>query len=113
MNTAAWLLNRTSIFGHITIVLHDLRWLPTESRFKFKILLCLYCLGPSYLSKRVSLKPNSGLRSDDKLALNVPTAKLKTKTFGDRCFSIAGPDLRNKLTSHISLSKSIDAFKVL
>ena len=95
--------------------LKNLHWLPIESRSKFKILLlvykCLYGLAPSYLSKRLSLKPNRGLRSDDKLVLNVPTTKLKTKTYGDRCFSIAGPNLWNQLPSHIRLSKSIDVFK--
>ena len=115
MNTAAWLVTRTRKFDHITPVLHDLHWLPIESRSKFKILLlvykCLYGLAPSYLSKRLSLKLNRGLRSDDKLVLNVPTTKLKTKTYGDRCFSIAGPNLWNQLPSHIRLSKSIDVFK--
>ena len=102
-------------FDHITPVLQDLHWLPIESRSKFKILLlvyeCLYGLTPSYLSKRLSLKPYRGLRSDDKLVLNVPTTKLKTKTYGDRCFSIAGPNLWNQLPSHIRLSESIDVFK--
>ena len=115
MNTAARLVTRTRKFDHITPVLHDLHWLPIESRSKFKILLlvykCLYGLAPRYLSKRLSLKPNRGLRSDDKLVLNVPTTKLKTKTYGDRCFSIAGPNLWNQLPSHIRLSKSIDVFK--
>ena len=82
-------------------------WLPIESRSKFKILLlvykCLYGLAPSYLLKRLSLKPNRGLRSDDKLVLNVPTTKLKTNTYGDRCFSIAGTNLRNQLLDSPSL----------
>ena len=115
MNTAARLVTRTRKFDHITPMLQDLHWLPIESRSKFKILLlayeCSYGLVPSYLSKRLSLKPNRGLRSDDKLALNVPTTKLKTKTYGDRCFSIAGPNLWNQLPSHIRLSKSINVFK--
>ena len=115
MNTAARLVTRTRKFDHITPVLQDLHWLPIVSRSKFKILLlvykCLYGLVPSCLSKRLSLKPNRGLRSDDKLVLNVPTTKLKTKTYGDRCFSIAGPNLWNQLPSHIRLSKSIDVFK--
>ena len=93
------------------IVLQDLHWLPIESRSKFKILLlvykCLYGLAPSYLSKRLSLKPNRGLRSDDKLVLNVPTTKLKTKTYGDRCFSIAGPNLWNQPPSHISVIENV------
>ena len=113
--TATRLVTRTRKFDHITPVLQDLHWLPIKSRSKFKILLlvykCLYGLAPSYLSKRLSLKLNPGLRSDDKLVLNVPTTKLKTKTYGDRCFSIAGPNLWNQLPSHIRLSKSFDVFK--
>ena len=102
-------------FDHITTVLQNLHWLPIESRSKFKIVLlvyiCWYGLAPSYLSKRLSLKPSRGLRSDDKLVFNVPTTKLKTKTYGDRCLSIAGPNLWNQLPSHIRLSRSVGVFK--
>ena len=83
MNTAARLVTRTRKYDHIAPVLQDLHWLSIESRSKFKILLlvykCLYGLAPSYLSKRLSLKPNRGLKLDDKLVLNVPTTKLKQK----------------------------------
>ena len=115
MNTAARLVARTRTFDHITPVLQDLHWLLIELRSKFKIRLlvykCLYGLAPRYLSKRLSLKSNRDLRSDDKFVLDVPTSKLKTKTYGNRCFSIAGPNLWNQLSSHIRLSKSIDVFK--
>ena len=112
MNTAARLVTRTRKFDHITPVLQDLHWLHIESRFKFKILLlvykCLYGLVPSYLSQRLSLKPNRGLRSDDKNVLNTT---LKTKKYGDHWFSIAGPNLWKQLPSHIRLSKSIGVFE--
>ena len=81
MNTAARLVTGTRKFDHITPVLQYRHWHPIESRCKIKILLlvykCLYGLAPSYWSKRLSLKPNRGLRSDDKLVLNVPITKLK------------------------------------
>ena len=117
MNTAARLVTRTRKFDHITPVLKDLHFFPIESRSKFKILLLvykyLYGLAPNYLSKILSLKTNRGLRSDDKLVLNLPTTKLKTKTYSDRCFSIARLNLWNQLPSHIRLSKSIDDLKGL
>ena len=94
MNTTTRLVTRTRKCDHITQVLQDLHWLPVESRSKLTVLLwvykCLYGLVLSYLSKRLSLKPNRGLRTDDKLVLNGSTTKLKTKTYGDRCFLFAG-----------------------
>ena len=56
-------------------------------------------------------KPNCGLRSDDKLVLNVPATKLETKIYGDLYFSIARTNLRNQLPNHIRLSKSIYVLK--
>ena len=115
MNTATRLVTRTRKCDHITQVLQDLHWLPVESRSKLTVLLwvykCLYGLVLSYLSKRLSLKPNRGLRTDHKLVLNVPTTKLKTKTYGDRCFLFAGIISGIELPGHIRLSKSIDVFK--
>ena len=96
MNTATRLVTRTRIFDHVILVLQDHHWFPIESRSKFKILLLVYkrLFGLVQLFvKRLSLKPNRGLRSDDKLVLNVPTGQTQNKTYGDRCFSIAGPNL--------------------
>ena len=115
MNAAAYLVTRTKKFDHIIPVLRNFHWLPIEPRSKFKILLLVY----KYLYGLVEgicrhdriLKPNRGLGSGDKLLPNVPINKLKTKTCGDRCFSISGSNLWNKLPSHIRLSESIDVFK--
>ena len=68
-------------------------------------------IDPTYLCKILTLKPKRGLRSDNKLVLDIPLTKLKLKTNGDRSFSIAGPILWNKLPSDIRLSESVDIFK--
>ena len=115
MNAAARLVTKTRKFDHITPVLRDLHWLPVSYRCQFKILLivfkCIHKLAPTYLCKRLTLKPKRGLRSDNKLVLDIPLTKLKLKTYGDRSFSIAGPTLWNKLPSDIRLSESVDIFK--
>ena len=72
---------------------------------------CIHKLAPTYLCKRLTLKPKRGLRSDNKLVLDIPRTKLKLKTYGDRSFSIAGPTLWNKLPRDIRLSESVDIFK--
>ena len=116
MNAAARLVTKTRKFDHISPVLKELHWLPVKFRTEFKILLlvykCINGLAPVYLNNRLCLKPNKGLRSDDKKYLSVPVTKLKTKTYGDRCFSIAGPNLWNQLPDYIRLSKSVDVFKI-
>ena len=115
MNAAARLVTKARKFDHITPVLRDLDWLPVSYRCQFKILLIVYRyihkLTPTYLCKRLILKPKRGLRSDNKLVLYIPLTKLKLKTYGDRPFSIAGPTLWNKLPSDIMLSESVDIFK--
>ena len=66
LNATARLVTRTINFDHITPVLQDFLWLPIESRSKFIILLlvykCLYGQAPSYLPKKLALKPIRGLR---------------------------------------------------
>ena len=115
MNAAARLVTKTRKFDHISPVLKELHWLPVKFRTEFKILLmvykCINGLAPTYLNNRLCLKPNKGLRSDSKHYLSVPVTKLKTKTYGDRSFSIAGPNLWNTLPHDIRMSKSLDVFK--
>ena len=82
-----------------------------NSKFYFWYINVFYGLAPSYLPKRLSWAPNRGLRSDEKLVLNVLTTKHKTKTYAYRCFSIAGPNLWSQLPSLIRLSKSISTWR--
>ena len=84
-------------------------------RVQFKLILQVYKtlhgFAPSYLSSKLSLRPNTGLRSDNQLLLDVPKSSLQLKYHGDRAFSVAGPTLWNALPNEIRLYKSIDSFK--
>ena len=101
LNAAAHFVYQLPKFCHITPVLKALHWLPVKYRIMFKIILLvfkiLHGLAPTYLQDLIKVKPPSRyqLRSDDKFFLVVP--KTKCKTFGDRAFYKAGPDLWNHL----------------
>ena len=114
LNTAARLVTMTRKYDHITPILRDLDWLPVNFRLKFKLLLqvnkTLRGLAPPYLSSKLSLRPNKGLRSDNQLLLDVPKSTLQLKYYGDRAFSVAGPTLWNALPKEIRLCKSVDSF---
>ena len=105
LNTAALLVTMTRKYDHITPILRDLHWLPVNFRVQFKLLLqaykALHGLIPSYLSSKLSLRPNKGLRSDNQLLLDVPKSTLQLKYYGDRAFSVAGPILWNALPKQI------------
>ena len=115
LNTAARLVTMTRKFDHITPILRDLQWLPVHFRVQFKLLLqvykTLYGLAPSYLSSKLSLRPNKGLRPDNQLLLDVPKSTLPLKYYGDRAFSVAGPTLWNALLKEFRMCKSVDSFK--
>ena len=94
---------------------YTVHWLPVNFRVQFQLLLqvykALHGLAPSYLSSKLSLRPNKGLRSDNQLLLDVPKSTLQLKYYGDRAFSVAGPTLWNALPKEIRLCKSVDSFK--
>ena len=74
LKTAARLVTKTRKYEHITPVMINLHWLPIQYRIQFKLLLLIYKslhgLAPSYLSDKLSLRPNKGLRSDNQLLLS-------------------------------------------
>lgn len=115
LNTAARLVTLGSKYDHITPILRELHWLPVQFRIKFKILLQVFKslnnLAPKYLSNKLFLKMNSGLRSDNSNTLIVPKSRLKT--YGDRAFSIAGPTLWNGLNQTLRNCSNLDTFKRL
>ena len=115
LNTAARLVTKTRKYEHITPVMINLHWLPIQYRIQFKLLLLihksLHGLARSYLTYKLSLRPNKGLRSDDQLLLNVPVSTLRLKFYGDRAFSVAGPTLWNALPKNIRLCATLTAFK--
>ena len=60
-NTAVRMVTRTKKFEHITLVLHQLHWLPIQQRIVFKILLLMYHalrmhgLAPAHLEELLGL----------------------------------------------------------
>ena len=113
-NTAARVITRSSKFKHITPILKDLHWLPIESRVIFKLLVLTFKaingISPIYLSDMIEIyKPRRSLRSEDKHRLVTP--RVKTVTYGERCFAFTSSSLWNKLPNHIKQSNSVDNFK--
>ena len=95
-------------------LLKTLHWLPVSFRIDFKILLltfkCIHGLAPSYLSELVNVRClDRTLRSSGGLVLDVP--KSRTKTFGDRAFSVAAPRLWNELPVHLRSTWTLEKFK--
>jgi len=115
LNAAARVVCQLPKYCHITPVLKHLHWLPVKYRVTFKIVLLvfkvLHGLAPAYLQNLIKEKPPSRyhLRSHDKLLLAVP--KTKCKTFGDRAFSKAGPELWNNLPLTLRQTTDLQKFK--
>ena len=111
-NAAARLTVKASKSDHI---LHSLHWLPVAARIQYKVSsLCYSSLsdsGPEYLSRvlRIYTSSRQLCSSSDNLILCVPS--VKTKTFGQRSFSYAGPVTWNKLPYDIRSSQSKTSFK--
>ena len=108
LNTAARLVTLTRKYDNITPVLKELHWLPVQFRTTYKILLqvfkALNGLAPQYLSEKLTIKENIGLRSDNQNLLKIPKSRLKS--YGDRAFSVAGPILWNDLPENLRLCTS-------
>ena len=68
-------------------------------------------MAPKYLSDKLHLKKNNGLRSDNCNKLIIPKSRLKS--YGDRAFSVAGPKLWNELDDELRLCTKLDTFKRL
>ena len=65
---------------------------------------------PIYIKELlVPLNSTRALRSSTKNLLKVP--KLRTKTYGDRAFSVIGPVLWNKLPDELRHELSLNSFK--
>ena len=114
LNTAARVVTCTRKYDHIKPVLIKLHWLPVYYRVLFKVLLLVFKafngLAPHYVSdllkKRVSVR---FLRSNSQKLLNIPRSR--TKTYGDRAFSVAGPRQWNELPLDIRTISDVNAFK--
>ena len=113
-NCAGRLVVNARRHDHITPVLKDLHWLPVDQRIVFKILLFTYKalngLAPSYLSDLVKFyAPERNLRSSSQNFLAVPFSK--TKSYGDRAFSVCAPTLWNDLPLQLTSSASFNILK--
>ena len=113
-NNAARIVSKVKKYDHISPVLHQLHWLPVNQRIVFKTLLLTYRIlngmAPEYLKDLLTLyKPPRSLRSAEQHQLVVP--RTKTKTYGDRCFSVVAPKTWNTLPLEIRLSPSLTSFK--
>ena len=115
LNAAARLVTLGSKYDNITPVLRELHWLPVHYRIKFKVILQVFKslndMAPKYLSDKLNLRKNNGLRSDNSRKLQIPKSRLKL--YGDRAFSVAGPMLWNDLSEELRLCTKIDTFKRL
>ena len=113
LNTAARQVTLGRKYDSVTPVLKELHWLPVVFRIKFKILLQVFKslngMAPKYLSDKLHLKTNHGLRSDNSKQLKIPNSRLKS--YGDRAFSVAGPELWNRLPKELRICTKLETFK--
>ncbi len=115
-NCAAPLITCTRQCNSITPHLKSLHWPPIKLIIDFKVaLLCYQCLNgctPLYLSNLLQpYRPNGSvsLRFSSTQKLAVPSSR--TKTYGDRAFSVYAEKLWNKLLSTICSSPLVSIFK--
>ena len=114
-NSAARLIVKAKRRDHISPILRTLHWLPIQDRIHHKILsVCHISLsdnGPAYLSDLLhTYTPSRQLRSSsDTRILRIPT--VRTKTYGNRSFSVQCPTLWNQLPKNLRHTVSSASFK--
>ena len=105
-NSCARLIYRKRKYDHVSGILRELHWLPSEARTYFKILCyvykCIHGLAPSYLADLIVI------RRDHNLTLDVPRCQ---SHIGDRAFSCAGPRLWNALPVDLRMIDTLAKFK--
>ena len=115
-NKCVRLVNMQPRSCHITPLLMDLHWLRVSERIIFKTLLYVYKslngLCPQYMNDCLVVnRPHLGsvtTRSGHGLNLVVPKTH---KCAGDRAFSVAAPQLWNKLPLYIRHALNVHTFK--
>ena len=103
-NIAARYISGARKFDHITPVLVQLHWLPVSYRIVFKHFLFVYKslngLCPQYLTELLDRRKSTrSLRLNFQDLLMQPTCK--TKTYGDRAFSVCAPKIWNTVPLEI------------
>jgi len=114
-NAAARLVTKCNKRDHMKPVLRDLHWLPVQQRIWFKIALltfkALHGMAPCYISDLVKeYKPKRSLRSASQRLLCLPPIT-KTKTYGDRAFSVAATEIWNELPTQLRAIDNQNSFK--
>ena len=113
-NRAARILTLTPKFESASSARQQLHWLPVRERIAFKLLLFCYKakhgLAPAYIADLLYpyVPAKEGLR-ERPYDLVVPRSRLKT--YGDRSFEVAAPQLWNSLPVEIRASETIEQFK--
>ena len=101
-------------YDHITPILVQLHWLPVSYRIVFKHLFFVYKslngLCPQYLTNLLEHRKSArSFRSNFQDLLIQPTCK--TKTYGDRAFSVCAPKIWNTIPLEIRQSSTVLSFK--
>ena len=105
LNASARLVCNAPWFGHISLLLRGLHWLPVKARIQFKILLitfkAIHGLAPKYLCDLLTFKSSLyNFRSSGSILLSMPAVRSKT-TLGDRAFMVTAPTLWNSLPKEL------------
>ena len=120
-NHAARLVKKASKRSSAKLLLKDLHWLPVKDHIIYTIAVLVFNIinNNSSSSDLRELIPvynpppppptQRSLRSSQKSLLEVPRKNLKT--FGERSFSNAAPEVWNKLPEYIKSSQSTAIFK--
>ena len=114
-NSAARLVLKARKRQHVQPLLHHLHWLPIKARIQYKMsLLChnfFSGTSPSYFSDLLTVyTPSRQLRSSlDTRKLRLPY--VRTKTYGHRSFSFAGPEQWNSLPAELRNMPTKHSFK--
>jgi hypothetical protein len=114
LNIAARILTLSRPSCDITPILIELHWLPIEKRIEYKILLTTFKathdLAPQYICDMLKPYPTPRpLRSSEENFLAIPQSR--TKTYGDRAFSVVAPKLWNGLPDELRNINELGHFK--
>ena len=116
LHSAARVIKNLKPRDHITPPLQQSRWLPIQARITFKICLLMFNIfsgfAPQYMTSMVtqcsSITSRQGLRS----ASNGDFIHVRSHLqFGNRAFSVVGPQTWNNLPEYIRRSKACRQFK--
>ena len=114
LNIAARILTLSWPSCDITPILIELHWLPIEKRIEYKLLLITFKakhdLAPQYICDLLKPYPTPRqLRSSNENFLAIPQSR--TKSYGDRAFSVAAPKLWNGLPEELRFINELEHFK--